>query len=593
MSYSQQWELESIYAGGSNSARLMEELALAEKQISELNRLLRQPDELTYEGLTAQVSLVEDILATVREGDSFVACLMAQDMFDKRAVQLNDRLKGLNAAYTSVLTLFDHTISQLQDEQWERFLSQPELEPVAYNLNERRQLARHKMAPELEALAADLAIDGYHGWGDFYNTIVARTNFKLTDGTELSAGQMSNKLDDSDRSKREAAFRLWEQGWGEQADLCADTINHLSGFRLKWYSNRNWHSFLDEPLQMNRMSKATLDAMWQAVEKGKQLLIPYFERKARMLGVEKLSWHDVEAPLPLAASSSKMSFDEAAAFIIEQFSSFSDELAQFAKTAFKNRWIEAEDRPGKRPGGFCTSLPKSKQTRIFMTFSGSASNVSTLAHELGHAYHQHVMKDMPPLTQEYAMNVAETASTFAEMIVSDQALLRAPSKEEKLALVDDKIQRAIAFYMNIHARFIFECGLYEQRAGGPLTTEALNELMVEAQKQAFLDQLADYHPHFWAAKLHFYLTDVPFYNFPYTFGYLFSAGIYKRALAEGESFRTAYDALLQDTGRLMVEDLASKHLGADLTKPQFWEDAASLVAEDVKLFLELTDQETT
>lgn len=587
MSYSQQWELESIYAGGSDSTQLSEELANVEQQIQKLAQSL-QADSITYESLHEQVSLVQAVLATLREAESFVSCLMAQNMFDKRAVQLNDRLKQLSAAYTSVLTQFDHTISQIADQQWERFLSQPELEPVAYNLNERRELAKHKMAPELEALAADLAIDGYHGWGDFYNTVVSRMSFKLEDGSELSAGQMANRLDESDRSKREAAFQQWEQGWSEQADLCADTLNHLSGFRLKLYKNRSWHSYLDEPLQMNRMSKQTLDAMWQAVEKGKQLLIPYFERKAKLLGVNKLAWHDVEAPL--AASSTTMSFDEAAAFIIEQFGSFSKELADFARMAFENSWIEAEDRPGKRPGGFCTSLPKSKQTRIFMTFSGSASNVSTLAHELGHAYHQHVMKDMPPLTQEYAMNVAETASTFAEMIVSDQALLRAPSKEEKLALVDDKIQRAIAFYMNIHARFIFECSFYERRAEAPLTTESLNELMVRAQKQAFLDLLSDYHPHFWAAKLHFYLTDVPFYNFPYTFGYLFSAGIYKRALVEGESFRAAYDALLQDTGRLMVEELAHKHLGVDLTQPHFWEEAASLVAEDVKLFLELTEQ---
>lgn len=186
------------------------------------------------------------------------------------------------------------------------------------------------------------------------------------------------------------------------------------------------------------------------------------------------------------------------------------------------------------------------------------------------------------------MNVAETASTFAEMIVADQALLRAPSNEEKLALLDDKLQRAIAFYMNIHARFIFECGLYERRGDSPLTVEALNELMVEAQKQAYMNQLADYHPHFWAAKLHFYLTDVPFYNFPYTFGYLFSSGIYKRALAQGESFKASYDALLQDTGRLTVEELASKHLGVDLTQTYFWEEAATLVADDVKQFLELT-----
>lgn len=591
MTYSQQWELESIYPGGASSPKLKEEIKQAEQRIAELRELLKQANAASYESLVKQTEIVEEVLATLREADSYTACLMAQNMFDKEAVLLNDRLKNLGAAYTSALTEFDHHLGSIEQKEWVRLLSQPALAVVAYNLNERRELAKKKMAPELESLAADLAIDGYHGWGDFYNTIVSRMTFKLDDDTVLSAGQMSNRLDDQDRSKRLAAFKLWEQGWGEQADLFTDTLNHLSGYRLKWYQNRGWSSYLQEPLQMNRMSEATLKSMWQAVEQGKQLLIPYFERKAKLLGVDKLEWHDVEAPLA-TASGEQMSYDEAAAFIIEQFSGFSSELAAFAKQAFEKQWIEAEDRQGKRPGGFCTSFPKSKETRIFMTFSGSASNVSTLAHELGHAYHQHVMKDMPPLTQEYAMNVAETASTFAEMIVSDRALQRAVSKEEKLALVEDKIQRAVAFYMNIHARFIFESAFYEKRSEGPLTTEMLNELMVNAQQEAFVDQLSVYHPHFWAAKLHFYLTDVPFYNFPYTFGYLFSAGIYKRALTEGPSFASAYDALLQDTGRLSVEELAQKHLAVDLTQTDFWEEAAALVAEDVELFLELTEQQT-
>ncbi|MFC6331778.1 M3 family oligoendopeptidase [Paenibacillus septentrionalis] len=588
MTYSLQWELDSIYAGGASSPQLKQELKQAEELISKLRAMLKEADALQYDRVVEQTRIVEEVLSILREADSFTACLMAQNMFDKEAVLLNDRMKNLSASYTTVLTEYDRNLCDIENEQWERFLSQPELQPLAYNLNERRDLAKHKMAPELEALAADLAIDGYHGWGDFYNTIVSRMTFTAEDGSELSAGQMSNRLDDRDREKRGAAFEQWEKGWQEQADLLTDTLNHLSGFRLKLYQNRGWSSYLEEPLHMNRMSEKTLQAMWQAVEKGKQLLIPYFKRKAKLLGVDKLQWHDVEAPL--ATASSTMSFDEAATFIIEQFGSFSSELADFAQEAFEKRWIEAEDRPGKRPGGFCTSLPRSKETRIFMTYSGTASNVSTLAHELGHAYHQHVMKDMPPLTQEYAMNVAETASTFAEMIVSDRALQRAQSKEEKLALVDDKIQRAVAFYMNIHARFIFESAMYEKRAEGPLTTEALNELMVAAQKEAFLDQLSLYHPHFWAAKLHFYLTDVPFYNFPYTFGYLFSAGIYKRALKEGSSFAASYDALLQDTGRLQVEELAKKHLAVDLTKTDFWEEGASLVAEDVQLFLTLTEE---
>lgn len=258
-----------------------------------------------------------------------------------------------------------------------------------------------------------------------------------------------------------------------------------------------------------------------------------------------------------------------------------------AETAFEHNWIEAEDRSGKRPGGFCTSFPISGLSRIFMTYSGTPGNVSTLAHELGHAYHGALVKELPALAQEYAMNVAETASTFAEAIVGDALLQRAQNDEEKLALLDDRLQRAVAFCMNIRARFLFETRFYDRRASGMLEAEELSELMVAAQKEAFGDALGSWHPHFWASKLHFYLTDVPFYNFPYTFGYLFSAGLVAVAERDGASFSKRYDELLRDTGVMTVEQLASHHLGVALDQSQFWKDAVARVVADVELFTEL------
>ena len=199
------------------------------------------------------------------------------------------------------------------------------------------------------------------------------------------------------------------------------------------------------------------------------------------------------------------------------------------------------------------------------------------------------MDGLPVMAQEYAMNVAETASTFAEMIVSDSAVKEATTKEEKLALLEDKINRSLAFFMNIHARFLFETRFYEQRKQGLLSADELCQLMEEAQKEAFCDALSSYHPHFWASKLHFYMTGVPFYNFPYTFGYLFSTGIYARAMEEGETFAAKYDALLRDTGRMTVEELAKKHLGVDLTQPDFWQSAIDVTLADVKQFMEMTE----
>lgn len=536
------------------------------------------------------LALVQRLMSAVKEADSFVACLCAQRQDDQQAQQLSGTVKTLAAEYLSACSRLDERLLALDDSRWERLLARDFARPVRFWLAERRRLAADKLPPELETLIHELSVSGYHGWGDHYNTIVSQIVIEDegADGRarKLSAGQAANLLHAPDRARRSRMFALWEQTWGKQAPLCADTLNQLAGFRLSMYGRRGWDDPLKEPLAINRMSAETLQAMWSAVNANKAPLRRYLERKAQLVGVERPGWHDVDAPL---GETEPVSYADAAAFIVRHFSGFSGELAQFAERVFSGRWIEAEDRPGKRPGGFCTSFPLSGQTRIFMTYAGTASNVSTLAHELGHAYHQHVMEDLPPLAQDYAMNVAETASTFAELLVSDAAVREAASDSARIALLDDKLQSAVAFCMNIQARFLFEQRFYEQRKQGHVTVEQLNGLMEQAQREAYGDALSQYHPLFWASKLHFYLTDVPFYNFPYTFGYLFSAGLYARAEQEGAAFASRYVALLRDTGRMTVEQLAERHLGADLRQPQFWQTALDRMLSDVELFIRLTD----
>jgi oligoendopeptidase F len=590
--YPQSWDLDVLYEGGSSSAAFLQELKGIEEDIAKLDAALLADADAAVSDIAEMTELLQSILIRLRQSESFVSCLLAGNIRDSAASARNDNVKTLAAKFLGVLTRFDNKLRGLDDGEWSAMLANEQLAEVAFNLNERRELAKKKMAPELEALVEDLAVDGYHGWGDYYNVIVSRAKFTDIgkDGEKhiLSAGQMHNRLSDGDRKARQAAFAEWEREWSEQADLCAETLNRISGFRLKLYEKRGWESVLQDPLQINRMSEATLQAMWAAIQEGKQVLVAYLQRKAKLLGVDKLDWHDLEAPIGSATKT--ITYDEAAAFIVEQFRTFSPELAEFSELAFREGWIEAEDRPGKRPGGFCTSFPKSGQTRIFMTFSGTASNVSTLAHELGHAYHQHVMNDLPALSQEYAMNVAETASTFAELIVSDRAFQAAAEPEEKLGLLEDKIQRSVAFFMNIHARFLFETRFYARRKEGLVSVEELNTLMEEAQREAYCDLLGEVHPHFWASKLHFYFTDVPFYNFPYTFGYLFSAGIYAKALKEGPEFKNQYVALLRDTGRMSVEQLAQEHLGVNVEEIDFWRDAVALTSVDVEQFIAMTNE---
>lgn len=589
----QSWDLDSLFEGGSSSPAFARFLEESEAMVPRLKQALEAAQVPVHAADTVRfadiVDLMQRILLRIREAESFTGCLAAADTSDKKAVQLGDRVKTLAAAYQSALTRLDELLAAIPEPVWKDMMEEDRWKELAFNLQERREAAKEKLPAEQEALAGDLAVDGYHGWGSLYDTVVSR--FKLLheeNGStmELSAGQAFNKLHTGDRKVRSELFRKWEETWADKADYCADALNRLGGFRLQLYKHRGWDSVHKEPLDINRMRPETLDAMWGAIERNKEPLVRYLERKAKLLGVDRPAWHDVDAPL--GGDAKTVSFDDGAKLIVDQFRRFSPKMADFAEMAFEKRWIEADDRPGKRPGGFCTAFPVSEETRIFMTYGGTASNVSTLAHELGHAYHQYVMNDMPAMTQEYAMNVAETASTFAEMIVSDAALQLAKDREEKLALVEDKIQRAVAFMMNIHARFLFETRFYDERRKGLVGTDRLNELMLEAQKSAYCGALSEYHPHFWASKMHFYLTDVPFYNFPYTFGFLFSSGLYAQAQREGEAFEDRYVSLLRDTGRMKVEDLAMKHLGADLTRQEFWQSAIDLSLADVSLFMELT-----
>jgi pepF/M3 family oligoendopeptidase len=441
-----------------------------------------------------------------------------------------------------------------------------------------------------EDMITTLGVDGYHAWGQLYDLLVGDIRVKvIVDGEEkeLSVGQANNLSSHENASTRKEAFEALETAWTDKEEFFAKTLNHIAGFRLAVYEKRGWESVLEEPLNINRMKQETLDAMWGAISKNKAPFVEYLNVKSTMLKEKGMHWYDLDAPV--SASTEKMDYQQGAEFILKHFKEFGPKLEAFTRNAFEKGWIEAEDRPNKRPGGFCTGMPVSEESRIFMTYSGTMSNVSTLAHELGHAFHSYALRPVHWINRQYAMGVAETASTFAEMIVADAAVKEAKTDDEKIALLEDKIQRSVAFFMNIHARFLFETRFYEERKKGIVSATKLNELMETAQKEAYGDALETTHPHFWASKLHFYITEVPFYNFPYTFGYLFSLSIYAKAINEGANFEEKYIALLQDTAVMSVEDLAMKHLGEDITKEAFWIKGINLCIQDVNEFIQLTN----
>ncbi|WP_096153310.1 MULTISPECIES: M3 family oligoendopeptidase [Bacillus] len=586
--YEQTWDLDVFFEGGSDSESFK---AYIEKIEVELAEFEASVSNFELSRLGESLTLYEKVIKKIAQSSAYVNCLFAANVTDKKAAQLQGKVAELYAKMNVLLNSLEEHFIHVNDQEWKAFIQESGLSELEYVLTERRRRASEKLPADQEKLISSLSVDGYHAWGKLYNSLVGRIKVSVKDNgetKELSVGQAYNKFSDGDRNVRKEIFEQWQKAWLKETDTFAAALNHLAGFRIQTYNQRGWDSILKEPLENNRMKAETLDTMWEVITDYKGKFTEYLQRKAELLGVDKLSYYDVNAPI--TSEETKLSYQEGAEFILEQFAKFGPELTKFTEVAFEDRWIEAEDRAGKAPGGFCTGFMDSGQSRIFMTYSGSLTNVSTLAHELGHAFHSYAMKDVPTLNRFYSSNVAETASTFAEMIVSDAAVKYAKTDEEKLSLLEDKIQRSVAFYMNIHARFLFETKFYEERKKGLVSVERLNELMVDAQKEAYCDQLGEYDPTFWASKMHFYITQVPFYNFPYTFGYLFSLGIYAQALEEGTAYEEKYIALLKDTASMTVEDLAMKHLGVDLTKRDFWEKAVLKSVEDVEEFLQLTSK---
>ncbi|EMF0535950.1 M3 family oligoendopeptidase [Enterococcus hirae] len=597
MTYSLNWDLDSIFSGGSDSPALNERLEQLEKQINTYYQSVNQWDHSvsTNDELTTLIKQQETITEGFSQCNSYITALLSANVKDTQAKLLSGKLYALLPRWQSADTILSKKFAEISDNNWQTLLQTDAFSLIAFRMNEIRRDGHRLLSEAEENIINTLSLDGLNAWSSHYDTIVGtivipfEENGKVTD---LSAGQAFNKMmGDPDPLVREKLFIAWEKAWQEKTSLLSDTLNHLDGFRLSTYKLHGMNDYLQKPLEYNRLKKETLDVMWATIQKNKQPLVDYLTRKANLFGKEKMEWQDQDAPIILGDLKEKtFTFDEAASFIIENFQKFSPKMATFAQSAFEKSWIEAEDRPGKRPGGYCTELPETQESRIFMTYSNSVNEVATLAHELGHAFHSSVMWDLPALNRDYAMNVAETASTFAELIVADATLKAAKTKEEKINLLDTKLQNALAMFMNIHSRFIFENRFYSARQEGLVSEEEITQMMVEAQKEGYHDALATYHPHFWAAKLHFFIDDVPFYNFPYTFGYLFSLGIYAYANKKGTSFEQEYIELLRDTASMTTEELAQKHLCVDLTKPDFWQAGIDMVLEDINSFMTLSEE---
>ncbi|MCW0953346.1 M3 family oligoendopeptidase [Weissella ceti] len=594
MTYSQNWNLENIYAGGVDGQDFQSTLAAVATDLNALNTEVAPMIEI--QDFVAMANRLQKLDSTLRTLNVFVNALTSADYTNPKYRPFQNKLDNLSVMYQNILDNYSRALATLDDATFAEFQAHADIVPVAFYVAELRKSAERMLDPQTEQLMNQLQLDGLTAWSSHYDTISATLDMPFTkpDGTTetISAGQALNLVDSHpDNDVRAQLMDGYEEMWSQADSLTADTLNHLAGSRLTSQKAHGYTDFLEEPLEINRMSRQTLDTMWQVVEDNKDMFTAFFARKAELLNLDGFGWQDQVAPLTKVGDfePTEQSYDEIADFIVKNFGQYSPKMAEFAQMALDKQWIEAEDRPGKQPGGWMDSLPDNHESRIFMTFTGSVNDASTLAHELGHAFHSSVLTDLPVWRDAYAMNIAETASTFAELLIADANIAAAKTDAEKVVLLDAKMTNPVSMFMNIRARYIFERAFYTEREQGYVPAERLNELMEEAQKEAFNSLLTKTHPHFWSSKLHFYIDSVPFYNFPYTFGYLFSAGVYAWVQTQ-ENFEEAYIALLRDSAHMSIEDLAQKHLNVDLTQPDFWQAGADLVQADINEFLRVSEQ---
>lgn len=457
----------------------------------------------------------------------------------------------------------------------------------AYLLHKAGELARHLMLPAEEDLAAELELSSGASWERLHGDITSQIRVPIEiqgERQKLPMSVVRHFAVDPDREVRWAAYKAELIGWKEAAVPLAAALNGIKGQTNTISRRRGWNSPLDASLFDANIDRETLEAMLTAARESFPDFRRYLRTKARMLGLEKLAWYDIGAPTSLEKQT--WDFEKARDFIVARFGDYSQRLSDFADRAFRENWIDAEPRAGKVNRAYCMPLRRD-ESRVFVNFQPSFNGVCTLAHELGHGYHNLNLVNRTPLQKETPLTLAETASIFCETIITHAALARA-NREEQIAILESSLQRSCQAVVDISSRFLFESRVLERRKQRELSVDEFNELMLEAEMETYGDGLDEHllHPYMWAMKPHYYSSRLSFYNYPYMFGLLFGLGLYARYQQDTESFKASYDDLLSSTGLADVATLAAR-FGIDVRSTTFWRSSLDMVRQDIDLFEKL------
>ncbi|MBL8080603.1 MAG: M3 family oligoendopeptidase [Anaerolineales bacterium] len=593
------WDLTNIYPS-LESKEFTAAVADYKKQVAALekffkNKISKASEKSKAKDLAPLIGEAIDRINKIQTLSStifpYIYSFVTTDSRDKLAMKTLSEMEQASLPTSQLLTQFTAWLGKISPKLADATKLNSSAKAHAFMLKESAEQSKYLMSEAEENLASELSLSGGNAFGKLQGTVTSQlsVDFELDGKVEkMPMPALINLRSHPDESTRRRGYEAENVAWEGVKEILAACLNGVKGEANTLNRKRGRKDAIHSSLEAARMDRKSLNAMLEAMEGSFPMFRKYFKAKAKKIGKEQLAWWDIFAPIGKADK--VYTFEEARDFILENFGRFSPDLAAFAKRAFDNNWIDAEQRDGKRGGAFCTEVQGVKESRILCNFDGSFDQVSTLAHELGHAFHNECayQANKTTLQQLTPMTLAETASTMCETIVTEAVLATTKDPQEELAVLEAQIQGAAQVVVDIYSRYLFEKEVFERREKSELSADDFNDIMERAQKATYGDGLDERYlqKFMWTWKPHYYSSGLSFYNYPYAFGLLFATGLYAIYQQRGESFVQDYKNLLASTGEETAAKLA-KRFGIDITTRKFWDDSLAIIGKRIDRYSQL------
>ncbi len=580
-----QWDLTILY-NGFDDPKFASDMAEFDKKIADVIAFAEGASALApTELLLKHIELESGVSSLAEKLFIYANLRYSANTADTEAASTMGVLMGKLSAIAAPSAAVNKAIAKI--ENIEEIIEQNEiLKEHSYRILTIVKNSKHLLSDAEESLFAEMDISGATAWSDLQSTLTSSLKVDYN-GEQITLSSVRNLAYDPDPAVRQAAFKAELAAYPKIETATAFALNSIKLQVINEAARRGYASPLAKALDNSAMKQETLDALLTAMNEYMPAFRKYLKAKAKALGHEGgLPWYDLFAPM--GKSDKKYTTEDARDYLLGIFGKFDAELHDMVKEAFDNAWIDFFPREGKVGGAFDCAVHSAGQSRVLTNFDGSFSDIVTLAHELGHSFHDRQVYKNSPLNREYSMPVAETASTFNEVLVMNTAISECEDKDTKLALIESQLMDATQIIVDIYSRYLFETSVFENRPQEFLSPERMCELMLDAQRNAYGDGLDEnqMHPYMWLCKGHYYSGGLSFYNYPYAFGGLFARGIYAKYLEEGKPFVETYKQMLRATGTSTVED-AAKVCGIDLTDVNFWRAGLASIATQIDEFSSL------